>query len=347
MNLYQTQHPFYCGIDLHANQMYACVVDQNGKKLLHRNFKNRNVDKFFEQIKPFSSDIAIGCESTFNWYWLADACRERNLPFVLGHALYLKAIHGGKVKNDKLDSEKLALLLRGGNFATAYAYPKELRATRDLLRRRTHFVRLKAQILTHLQIINHQHNFQAFEKKITYKSNRAGISDRFDNPSVKASVELDVGTADFLQEQIRKLEQHIERSAKIDDPQALFRLQTIQGVGRILAMTMLYEIHTIKRFATVGQFLSYCRLVKGSHTSAGKSYGSPGKKIGNAHLKWAFSEAVPLLKRCCPEARAFVDRIEKKRGKARAFSYLAVKLGRAVYYMLKRQEAFDLDRLLR
>lgn len=347
MNLYQTQHPFYCGIDLHANQMYACVVDQKGKKLLHRNFKNRNVDKFFEQIKPFSSDIAIGCESTFNWYWLADACRERNLPFVLGHALYLKAIHGGKVKNDKLDSEKLALLLRGGNFATAYAYPKELRATRDLLRRRTHFVRLKAQILTHLQIINHQHNFQAFEKKITYKSNRAGLSDRFDNPSVKASVELDVVTADFLQEQIRKLEQHIERSAKIDDPQALFRLQTIQGVGRILAMTMLYEIHTVKRFATVGQFLSYCRLVKGSHTSAGKSYGSPGKKIGNAHLKWAFSEAVPLLKRCCPEARAFVDRIEKKRGKARAFSYLAVKLGRAVYYMLKRQEAFDLDRLLR
>ena len=205
MNLYQTQHAFYCGIDLHANQMYACVVDQNGKELLHRNFKNRNADKFFEQIQPFTNDIAIGCESTFNWYWLADACRERNLPFILGHALYLKAIHGGKVKNDKLDSEKLALLLRGGNFATAYAYPKELRATRDLLRRRTHFVRLKAQIFTHLQIINHQHNFDAFEKKIAYKSNRAGLAARFDNPGVKASVKLDVDTADFLQDQIRKL----------------------------------------------------------------------------------------------------------------------------------------------
>ena len=119
MNLYQTQHPFYCGIDLHAKQMYACVVDQSGKKLLHRNFKTRQADKFFEQIEVFGPDVAIGCESTFNWYWLADACRERKLPFILGHALYLKAIHGGKVKNDKLDSEKLALLLRGGNFATA------------------------------------------------------------------------------------------------------------------------------------------------------------------------------------------------------------------------------------
>ncbi len=64
-------------------------------------------------------------------------------------------------------------------------------------------------------------------------------------------------------------------------------------------------------------------------------------------MKWAFSEAVPLLKRCCPEAKDFLDDIEKKRGKARAFSYLAVKLGRAVYYMLSRKEAFDLERLLR
>ena len=223
------------------------------------------------------------------------------------------------------------MLLRGGNFATAYVYPKELRATRDLLRRRTHLVRLKAQTLTHLQIVNHQHNFDPFEKKIRYKTNRIGIADRFDDPSVKASVGLDVRLADFLHDEIRKLELHIEQSAKVDDPQSLFQLQTIQGVGRILAMTMLYEIHDIKRFPTVGQFLSYCRLIKGSHTSAGKSYGSPGKKIGNAHLKWAFSEAVPLMKRCCPAASTFVDRIEKKRGKARAFSYLAVKLGRAVY----------------
>lgn len=148
--------------------MYACVIGQHGKKLFHRNFKTRNADKFFQQIEPFGPNIAISCESTFNWYWLADACHEKGLPFILGHALYLKAIHGGKVKNDKLDSEKLALLLRGGNFATAYVYPKQLRATRDLMRRRTHLVRLKAQTITHLQIVNHQHNFDPHQKKITY-----------------------------------------------------------------------------------------------------------------------------------------------------------------------------------
>ena len=76
MNLYQTQHPFYCGIDLHANQMYACVVDQAGEKQLHRNFKTRQSDKFFADIEPFGNNLVVGCESTFNWYWLADACAQ-------------------------------------------------------------------------------------------------------------------------------------------------------------------------------------------------------------------------------------------------------------------------------
>ena len=126
MYFYSQQHSFYCGIDLLANQMYACVVDQAGKKHRHRNYKTRQSDKFFAEIEPLGSDIVVGCESTFNWYWLADVCSEKPIPFVLGHALYLKATHGGKVKNDKLDSEKLALLLRGGNFTTAYAYAKPL-----------------------------------------------------------------------------------------------------------------------------------------------------------------------------------------------------------------------------
>ena len=138
-------------------------------------------------------------------------------------------------------------------------------------------------MLTHVQIVNHQHNHEAFAKKISYKSNRTGIADRFEHPSVKASVELDLELLRHYDESIRKLELFLEQNAKLDDPQNFFRLQTIPGVGRILAMTMLYEIHKIDRFPTVGKFLSYCRLVKGSHTSAGKSYGSPGKKIGNAH----------------------------------------------------------------
>ena len=97
MNFYNQAHEFYCGIDLHANSMHVCVVDQQGKKHLHRNFDTKKPDRFVTALQPFEKrDLIIGCESTFNWYWLADLCHGRNLRFLLGHALYLKAIHGGK-----------------------------------------------------------------------------------------------------------------------------------------------------------------------------------------------------------------------------------------------------------
>lgn len=348
MNLYQQQHPFYCGIDLHANKMYACVVDQSGKKHLHQNFHTRDTTTFLQKLQPFAQqpgNLIVGCESTFNWYWLCDLCESQKIPFILGHALYLKAIHGAKVKNDKIDSEKLAYLLRGGNFAVAYAYPQAWRSTRDLTRRRTHFVRRRGQTLAHITNTHHQYNLP-LPKKLQYASNRDGVAEAFHDPSVRFSIETDIAMLYDYDTQIRKLETFLQQSAKVHDANNFFRLQTIPGVGKIIAMTMLYEIHKIKRFKTVGDFLSYSRLVKGEHTSNGKSYGSPGKKMGNGYLKWAFSEAVPLLKRQSPEAKAFCARIEKKHGKARANSLLAVKLGRAVYFMLRRGDVFDIRKTI-
>ncbi len=347
MNFYQQQHQFYCGIDLHANNMYLCLIDGDGNKRLHRNFKTRDADDLRQTIEPFREDLVVGCEATFNWYWLADLCQDLNISFVLGHALYLKAIHGGKVKNDKLDSEKLAYLLRGGNFATGYAYPKDWRSTRDLLRRRTHLVRRRGETLTHLQILNHQSNLPAFEKRLQYKSNRVGVADRFQDVSTSTSAAVDVELLGDYDDLIRRLELYLEQHAKLDDSRSFHLLQTIPGVGRVIAMTLLYEIHDIRRFPSVGKFLSYCRLVRGQHTSNGKSYGSPGKKIGNPHLKWAFSEIVPLIKRQSPEIKKYCERIEKKHSRARAHSTLAVKLGRAVYFMLKRKDAFDMNQFIR
>ena len=115
MKFYNQQHGFHCGIDLHTNSMHVCVVDHSGDKHVHRNIDTKKTADFLAALQPFrNQDLIIACESTFNWYWLADLCTVQNLPFLLGHALYLKAIHGGKTKTDRMDSEKLAMLLRGG-----------------------------------------------------------------------------------------------------------------------------------------------------------------------------------------------------------------------------------------
>jgi transposase len=115
-------------------------------------------------------------------------------------------------------------------------------------------------------------------------------------------------------------------------------------VGKVLALILLYEMHEARRFERAGQFLSYARLVRCAHESAGKKLGSGCRKIGNAHLRWAFGEAACLFLRGSEQARKWKQKQEKKRGPAKALAILAAKLGRAVYHMLRKKEAFDEQR---
>jgi transposase len=276
----------------------------------------------------------------FTWYWLADLCLEEKIKFILGHALYMKAIHGGKKKDDKLDSEKIARLMRGGTFPLSYVYPREMRATRDLVRRRMFLVRRRSELLAHVQLVNQQYNHDPFEKMLQYASNR-DVLNRFEQPSVRLSVEADLKTVGHYDQLLKQLETELLRQAKLHDPRACRLLQTIPGVGKILSLVLLYEIHTIDRFPSIGDFLSYARLVTPKQTSDGKVTGHGGGKIGNVHLKWAFSEAVLWMLRNSEDAKAFLKRKAKKHGKARAMTLLARKIARAVYQMLKRKEPFD------
>jgi transposase len=258
----------------------------------------------------------------------------------------MKAIHGGKAKNDRIDANKIARLLRGGNFPLAYVYPRGMRETRDLLRRRNYFVRARAALFTHLQILNAQYNLPPYPKKLSFAANREelAVAERFADPSVRRSAAANLAVIDRLDEQIAALELYLTRTAKVDDVQTYHRLQTIPGVGKVLGLVLLYEIHDVNRFATVGQFLSYGRLVRCEHESAGKVLGCGGRKIGNAHLRWAFAEAACLFLRCSERARAWKQKQEKRRGEGKALAILAARLGRAVYHLWRKGEAFDEDR---
>jgi len=341
MRFYSDQHAFYCGVDLHARTMSLCVLDERGDVRLEKTAKTGR-DRFLRLVEPFGNKLVVAAECVFCWYWLADLCADRQINFVLGHALYMKAIHGGKAKNDRIDAEKIARLLRGGNLPMAYVYPREKRSTRDLLRRRTFLVRRRAEALGHITNTHSQYNLPP-AGPLYRKALRADVVSRFDDESVRRMIAADVTLVDHYDDIIRELENHLERHAKIHDPYTYQLLRSVPGIGRVLALVILYEIDTIERFPSVGQFVSYCRLVKCAHESAGKKLGSGGSKIGNAHLKWAFSEVVPLMMRDCEQARRFVQRRERKVGKGKAMSILAARIARAVYHMLKRKKPFDIN----
>ena len=101
---YTRQHRFYCGIDLHARLLAICIVDHETASVVCRTQIPADQQQLLDTLAPYRADVVVAVECLFAWYWVADLCAKEGIPFVLGHALYMKAIHGGKAKNDEIDS---------------------------------------------------------------------------------------------------------------------------------------------------------------------------------------------------------------------------------------------------
>jgi len=321
-------------------------MDSEGNILKHKEI-SANKDKLHDILKPYIGKIVVGVECMHCWYWVADFCEEIGVEFILGHALYMRAIHGGKAKNDKIDSYKIAQLMRGGNFPLAYTYPPEMRATRDLRRRRIRIVRHGAQLKAHIANTTSQYNLPSNHVNLKNLCAREHMRTVFPDEVVQRNVDLDLAILDTYAKELDRVERFIEKQAMQHNPVHLKLLRTIHGVGKILALTILYEIGDIHRFETVQKFASYSRLVKCKAESAGKSYGTQGNKIGNANLKWAFSEAAVLYLRGNEDAQRYVQKLQKRMSKAKALTVLAYRMGRCVYYMLNNESVFDERRFLK
>lgn len=345
MKFYTRTHRHYCGIDLHTKWMYLCILNKEGDVVYHRNLRTDR-EAFLKAITPYRDDLVVAVECMFTWYWIADLCADEGIDFVLGHALYMRAIHGGKAKNDKIDSHKIAALLKGGLIPMSYVYPKQMRATRDLMRRRNHFVRKRAELLAHIQNTGSQYNLPPLGR-IAKKGGRDGLVELFPVGSARKNIELDLDLIESYDPLLDELERYIIKTANGHDPVALALLKSVHGIGKILSLVILYEIENIERFSRVQELVSYARLVKCARESNGKKSGYSGKKIGNAHLKWAFSEAAVMFLKGNEPAQRYREKLVNKHGKGKSLTILAHKLARAVYYMLKNKVAFDQEKFLR
>jgi transposase len=267
---------------------------------------------------------------------------------VLAHALYVKAIHGGKNKNDRIDSEKLCHLLRSNLIPPGYVYPAEKRPLRALLRQRLLYVWNRSELLSRIQ--SHQlaynrptcrqtpYNRQPWEQQLMASEPDAVRQFALQN---------DLALIGHYDTQLASLEKELLQLTKQTANRDFTLLQTTPGIGDYLGLTILHEIGDIARFPTVKDFLSYCRLVKGTVASAGKIKGLRGAKLGNPYLRWAFGEAAVIAKRDAVLG-PLAQRLEARMGgnKFKANTVLAIKLARAVYFMLKNHTVFDPERLV-
>jgi transposase len=334
----------YAGIDLHANNNYLAIIDESDTRVYKRKLPNEP-DVILAELEPFKKEISgIVVESTFNWYWLVDLLMEVGYSLHLANPAAIQKYKGLKHSDDKHDAFWLAHMLRLNILPEGYIYPKEDRPIRDLLRKRGHLVQIRTALINSLQgIISRNCGCSLNANKIK------AVKEDHITPLLSGQEDLELSGAvskdciDFLTRKIRDIERAIKEKIKLRP--SFIGLQTIPGVGLILALTIMLETGTISRFSKVGQYASYCRKVPSKWTSNNKKKGKGNVKNGNKYLAWAFSEAAELSKRYNDSAKAFFNKKSAKTNRMVAHAALAHKLARASYYIMRDGVEFDSNKL--
>jgi transposase len=257
------------------------------------------------------------------WYWLNDLLTSINIPMVLAHAKYVKAIAYAKVKTDKVDSHTLAQLLRMDYIPVAHKISNEKRTLRDALRARLKIVQRHTSITNSMQLLLAKYNYDS-------PTELTGIPE-FQYAQLSEVEEL-------LNEQMLDLEKQLYPFLIPNDD--IQRLLWIPGIGKMNAFTILLEVDDINRFPDVKNFFSYCRLVPSARNSGGKSK-QRSSKDGNKYLKVAFSDAAIHAVQYYPVIRKYHNSLLRKKNKNVAKTIVAKEIAEIVYHVLKNKSNFN------
>ncbi len=342
----------YIGCDAHKQYSIFCAMDEKGHlSPTWRVEHTREAMRAFLQSLPPGSPIAV--ETVGNWYWLIDEMEQAGHQPQLAHAREAKRLMGKPNKTDKLDARGLATLLRNGTLPRVWIPPSPLRDQRELPRMRMVFVRTRTTMKNRLHA--------TFAK---YAIHFEGVSDLFGGagrkalekrlkelpPETQRSVCEELLLLDHLQGQIERVEDHIREV--VQETPAMQLLDTLPGVGPLLAIVQVLEIGDVTRFPGPEHLASYAGTVPRIHASGGKRYDGRTRPDVNRYLKWAFVEAanVVVLNQTRWEDRHVVQlyqRIRTRKGHAKAVVAVARHLAEAAYWVLKKGEPYREPRCTR
>lgn len=335
----------YGGIDLHSTNHVLVLLDE-AKNVVYRKRHKNELKVILHALEKYRDDVVgLAVESTYNWYWLVDGLMDAGYRVHLANPAAMQQYNGLKYADDDSDALWLAEMLRLDVLPEGYVYPKETRPIRDVLRKRSQLVRQRTQQLLSAHNIVVRNTGCRIKGTDLVAMTDAELAALFSDKNLRLPIDCSREVVVCLNKQIARLEKCVLTAAKLKPE--FEPLLTTNGIGKILAMTIMFEVGTIARFATVGDFASYCRCVPTSHLSNGKRKGKGNAKNGNKYLSWAFGEASHFAVRSQPDIRRFHQRKEAKTNPMIAIRAVAHKLARACYYVLHDQVPFDVEKAFR
>jgi transposase len=334
--------PLYGGIDLHANNSVVVLLDEQDQMVYQQRLSN-HLPTILERLAPYQADLkGVVVESTYNWYWLVDGLMEADYRVHLANPAAMQQYSGLKYTDDYSDARWLAHLLRLGVLPEGYIYPKAERAVRDALRKRSHLVRQQTANVLSLQNIIVRNTGVRLSAKRIHALTTAELQGMLPEADQVLAVTSSLAVLDCLRQQIKTLEKAVMK--RLQHSPAYEQLLTVDGIGAILAQTIVLETGNIGRFPTVGNYASYCRCVKSTKISNGKRKGQGNVKNGNPYLAWAYMEAAQFAVRFSPSVQRFYQRKQAKSHLMVARKAVAHKLSRACYYIMRDLVPFDVHK---
>jgi transposase len=322
--------------------MMVAVLDDQDRVLVQRRMPNE-LGLVLLELEPYRSELqGVAVESTYNGYWLVDGLMDAGHQVHLANTTAIQQYSGLKWTDDGSDARWLAHLLRVGLLAEGYIYPPEERAVRDLLRKRSQLVRHKVSHILSIQ------NLFSRNTGVRWSANRIRtlkpeqVDDALVDPVLALAVKSNLTVYGCLVQQIRLLEAVVTKQVELKP--AFQQLQTVDGIGNILALTIMLETGDIGRFSKVGNYASYCRCVGSTRLSNGKKKGKGNTKNGNKYLSWAYVEAANFAIRYNSRIKRFYQRKRAKTNGIVALKAVAHKLARACYYIMRDQTPFQVEK---
>ncbi len=329
----------YAGIDLHANNSVVSIIDEQDHRVYQKRLRNE-LPEMLQALAPYPAVLqGVVVESTYNWYWLVDGLLEAGYRVHLANTAAIQHYEGLKYTDDHSDARWLAHLLRLGILPQGYIYPVAERAVRDLLRKRSQLVRQKTANLLSIENVLTRNTGLTFSGNRIKQLSEGEVEQLLPVPEIALAVKSNLAVLRCLEEQIESVERAVLERAK--GKEVFQSLLTVSGIGHILGLTIMLEMGTVDRFASVGQFASSCRCVGNQKLSNGKRKGEGNTKNGNKYLAWAFVEAANFAVRYNPRIRRFYQRQQAKTNGVVAIKAVAHKLARACYYVMRDQAPFD------
>lgn len=332
----------YGAIDLHSNNNVTVLIDEQDQVVYQKRLPN-DLPLIVQQLSGYRDRLqGIVVESTYNWYWLVDGLMEQGHRVHLANTAAIQQYEGLKYTDDISDARWLAHILRLGVLPEGYIYPKEERAVRDLLRKRSQLVRQRTANLLSIQNLYTRNTGSSLKANRIKTLDAAAVDELLSAPDLALAVKANLAMIQCAHEQSALLERTVRERIELREE---FRyLKTTPGIGQILALTIMLETGKIERFSTVGDYASYCRCVGSRKVSNGKKKGLGNTKNGNKYLAWAYVEAANFAIRYSSRIKSFYQRKKAKSHGVVALKAVAHKLCRGCYYVIKDRVPFDVTK---